>query len=584
MARLINGLTHPEVATKYAQDVVDGKILACKWVYRACQRHLADLVASKREDYPFKYDHKKAQRFCTFFEMLPHVEGQWAARGEKLLMEPWQCFIACSIFGWVTKNDGMRRFRRVYCCVPRKNAKSTFAAAVGDFCLILDGEYGAQVWSGATSKEQASFVFNPAKQMLVKSEAICKKYGIEVNADSIVIRSKNCFFKRLIGNPGDGGSPSCAIVDEYHEHPDARLFDTMSTGMGARQQPLLFVITTAGFDTAGPCYLLQKDMEKILDGIVKNDRTFAIIYTCDLEPYTREDGVEVTADDWTSVSALIKANPNWGISVNIEDTIQEQQEAIAATEKQNTFKTKKLNIWCFAKNGFFNVEKWHRCTDRSLSIEQFAGQPCVKGLDLASQIDLAADVTVFEKELENPVTCEVQTHYYVFSRFYVPESTVAKPTNQHYQKWVHEGDLEATPGDEIDLPRIRSNILADIAEYDVRELCYDKHQATLMKQDIIAASGIEGAEIPQNPPTLNQPMKMLQAMIASGRIHHNGNGVMSWCVSNVVSREDANENDFPRKERPESKIDGVTALLNALFRVKEVLGAANPDGFEYNGF
>jgi phage terminase large subunit-like protein len=583
VARLINGLTHPEAATQYARDVVDGKIIACKWIKLACKRHLDDLIASEQPDYPYTYDHKKAQRFCTFFELLPHVEGKWAARGEKLLMETWQCFFACSIFGWVKKSDGYRRFKRIYACIPRKNAKSTFAAAVGNFCLILDGEFGAQIYSGATSREQAAFVFNPAKQMLARSEAICKKYGVEVNADSITVLKTNSRFTRLIGKPGDGGSPHCALVDEMHEHPDSVLYDTMTSGMGAREQPLAFVITTAGFDTAGPCYLLQKDMEKVLEGTLDGPTKFVLIYTCDLESYTF-NGVDYPADDWTSEIALIKANPNWGVSVNAEDTLEEQREATIATEKQNLFKTKKLNIWCFAKNGYFNVEKWNQCADPTLNIQDFTGRPSVKGLDLASQIDLAADVTLFQKMVEDPATLVSEMHYYLFPKFYVPENTVALPTNQHYQKWVHDGHLISTPGDEIALGQVRNNILKDIAEYDVRELCFDKAQATFMKQEITDETGIEGVEINQNVTTLSHPMKWLQGMINAGRIHHDGNPVMTWCISNVVAREDANENVFPRKERNESKIDGVSALLNALVRVRGALGETDDGYLEYTGF
>jgi len=787
LARLLNGLTHPEAATQYARDVVDGNILANKWLILACKRHLDDLEKSKSPDYPYTFDHKKAQKFCTFFEMMPHVEGKWAARGELLVMEPWQAFFGCSLFGWVKKADGYRRFKRVYCCVPRKNAKSTFAAVVGIYCLILDNEFGAQIYSGATSREQAAFVFNPAKKMLEMSPAICRKYGVVVNADSITVLKTNSKFTRLIGNPGDGGNPSCALVDEYHEHDDSRLYDTMTSGMGAREQPIAFVITTAGFNTSGPCYLLQKDMEKMLEGITDNPTRFALIYTVDSEAFVQSinplpgigliqkdcscgrapntlikklweekcvqvaiqhgkerqarnlvsttqidsqeidscaevatnsgslieiqrernaqsksvpsgtkttpikskqlglgsqqtnpniSGIKLTllenldmgslersmtacvlskmesagsvehhqtasawitataqmlfedcsasnamlqsafleilskvynehsntcnsrkhrltslgldvdrpSMDWTSAEAVRMANPNWGVSVNVEDTLEEIAEAVVATEKQNLVKTKKLNIWCFARNGFFNVDAWNKCADIALCLEDFKGEPCVKGLDLASQIDLAADVTLFQKSIEDPITLVSDTHYYIFSKFYIPEATVAMPINQHYQKWVHDKHLISTPGDEIYLAYIRNNIVADCAEFDVKELTYDKAQATYMKQEITDETGVTGVEIPQNATTLNIPMKTLQAMIRSGRVHHNGNPVMTWCVSNVVSREDANENDFPRKERPENKIDGVSALLNTLVRVKAALGEENTEYYKYDGF
>jgi phage terminase large subunit-like protein len=217
-------------------------------------------------------------------------------------------------------------------------------------------------------------------------------------------------------------------------------------------------------------------------------------------------------------------------------------------------------------------------------MEAFLGQPCVKGLDLASQEDLAADITVFQKEIEDPNTLVTKMHYYLFTKAYVPESTVAKPTNQHYQKWVHDGHLISTPGNEIDFPTIKLNILADISEYDVKCLGFDKHQGTLLRQELVDETGIEGVEIAQNPPTLSVPMKWLSAMISAGRVHHDGNPVMTWCISNVVAREDANENVFPRKEREESKIDCVTALLDALSVIKHALGEETSTFYEYSGF
>lgn len=566
MGRPVARQDHASVATQYARDIVEGKIPACKWVILSCQQHLNDLEASRDPDYPYEFDHEKANRPVRFIELLPHVEGKWAAKGLKIVLEPWQKYVICSIFGWVKKTDGYRRCKLAYCCVPRKNGKSALSAGIGLYCLIMDNEYGAQVYAGATGREQAAFVFNPAKQMASKTERLATHYGVEVNADSITVLSKNSKFTRLIGNPGDGGSPSCAIVDEYHEHSDSRLFDTMTSGMGARDQPLAFVITTAGFNTAGPCYLLQKDMEKILEGTFVDPTRFAVIY-----------GLDET-DDWTSVDSLVKANPNWGISVNAEDAIREQQEAMRAAEKQTLFKTKKLNIWCFARNGYFNVLNWGNCGNAP-PIEEFVGHPAVKGLDLAAQEDLAADVTVFQRWFPDQ-----QIHYFIYTKFYVPEATVADPKNRHYQKWAVDGHLIATPGNEIALGLIKNNILADIAEYDVRELDYDKYQATYMKQEIVEETAIEGVEIAQNASTLDIPMKWLRAMINGGRIHHDGNPVMQWCIANTVSTENSREQDFPEKERPESKIDGVSALLSALARVRAVLGELGGGMYqEYTG-
>jgi phage terminase large subunit-like protein len=571
--------SHAEVATQYARDVVSGKIPNCKWIILACKTHLINLKRQHEHDYPYRFDVTKANKPVQFIELLPHVEGKWAATGKRLLLEPWQKFLVCSLFGWVKKSDGFRQYKRVYCCVPRKSGKSSLAAGISLYCLIMDGEIGAQVYSGANSLKQASFIFNPARQMAEKTPRLKSHYGVEVNADSITVLKTNSKFSRLIGNPGDGSSPSLCVADELHESEDSRLYDAMSSGMGAREQPILFAITTAGFNTAGPCYLLQKDFEKVLEGSVDDPTKFGLIYTIDTEPYTDCNGVDQPGDDWTTIEALQKANPNWGVSVNIEDALAEQQEAIRSSEKQNLFKTKKLNIWCFARTGFFNTQKWMECADPTLNIEDFAGQDCVKGLDLASQEDLTADITIFQKTHPD----DGKLHYYLFGRFYVPAGAAEKPTNQHYQKWVHDGDLIKTDGDEIDYAVVRTNILADIANYNVRELCVDPYQSTLMKQEIVAETGVEIGIVTQNAPTLTIPMKWLRAMISSGRIHHDGNPVMTWCISNVIAREDGGENVFPRKERPENKIDGVSATLCVLARIRAVLGEETDD-YVYSGF
>ena len=575
-------LTHAEVATQYAHDVVNGKVLACKWVKLACKRHLDDLIASQDAAYPYVYDDAKGSRPCKFIQLLPHVEGPLAPG--LIHLEPWQCFLVASLFGWVKRTNGLRRYQRAYICVPRKNAKSTLLAGIMLYTLILDNERGAQVYCGAGSKKQAEAVWLPAKAMALATHALKEKFGVQVNADSIIVPATNSRFTRLIGNPGDGMSPHSVCVDEFHEHGDSRLYDAMTMGTGARTQPLVIVITTAGSNTASPCYFLQKDMEKILEGVVANPTRFAIIYTIDNESY-EFNGQEFPADDWTTEESLIKANPNWGISVNAEQALIEQQEAIISSEKQNTFKTKKLDIWCFAKSGYFNVENWIRCGDVELKKEDFAGLPCVKGLDLGSQEDLAADVTVFQKMVEDPATLVSNMHYYIFSDLYVPRARAEDPTNKHYLKWVTDKHMIVTPGNEIDFSTIKNSILSDEKEYDLREISCDPYQMTLLSQEIRLESGVEVIPVQQSAGNLNIPMKWLRGMINSGRVHHNGNPAMTWCISNVISREDANENDFPRKERPENKIDGVAALLCALYRIRAVLGEEGNDQFyTYTGF
>jgi phage terminase large subunit-like protein len=577
-----SGLTstnHSKSAHQYARDILAEKIPSCRWVKKACERHLSDLRNSHRVDFPYEYNPEKGDRVCRFIENLPHTAGEWAARKEKIRLEPWQKFIVCSLFGWVKKTNGLRRFRKAYICVPRKNAKSTLAAGIGLYCLIADGEHGGQVYAGATGEKQAGFVFDPACEMARKSQRMIDRFGVEVMAKSITVENTNSKFTVLIGKPDDGGSPSLAIIDEYHEHLDATLYDTMVTGMGARRQPLALVITTAGTDTGGPCYTLQREMEQMLLGVYEKPDVFAIIYSIDSEAYTDTNGVFHPADDWKTEEALIKANPNWGVSVYPEGILSEQRDAIQSAEKQNIFKTKHMDVWCNARASWINMERWSVLADPTLKEDDFKGEPCVIGLDLASMIDMAAAVKVFKRVHEDGTE-----HYYIFPRFYLPEERANMSEFQHYQAWVHQGHLIATPGSEIDLLLIKKNILSDIAKFSVKELAFDPHQALMLKQELEAeAASLSAVNVPQNALVLTVPMRMLEGIIQSGRVHHDGNPVMTWMLSNVVVKPDANENIYPRKEKPEKKIDGVTALLNALCRVPGAFATMGKIVFKYTG-
>ena len=218
--------SHAEEAHRYALDVVSGLIPACQWTVKACKRHLEDLA---QVNGPYRFDEARGNHVCRFIERLPHVTGRWAAQKQLITLEPWQCFIVCSLFGWLSKATGKRRFTLAYICIPRKNAKSTLAAAIALYCLIFDGESGAQVFCGAGTEDQAHHVFDPARKMVLGTPKLLQM-GVEVAAKTISVPMTNSVMRCLIGKPGDGGSPSFACVDEYHEHPDSTLLDTMMSG------------------------------------------------------------------------------------------------------------------------------------------------------------------------------------------------------------------------------------------------------------------------------------------------------------------------------------------------------------------
>jgi phage terminase large subunit-like protein len=269
--------TKAELATDYAKEVVSGKAPACHWVKLACQRHLTDLDRSKTAAFRYKFVAAKANRACKFIEALPHTKSDWGRDGQLFKLEKWQLFIICSLFGWVSKDTDKYRFREAYVEVPRKNGKSFLAAAIGLYKFAADGEFGAEVYSGATSEKQAWEVFRPARDIAVRTPDLRKAFGITVNAKSLTILGNGSRFEPIIGKPGDGASPSCAIVDEYHEHQSDELVETMRTGMGARKNPLLFEVTTAGSDRSSPCYSRHLDVKKMLEGHIVNERLFGII-------------------------------------------------------------------------------------------------------------------------------------------------------------------------------------------------------------------------------------------------------------------------------------------------------------------
>ena len=301
-------------ATQYCRDIVSGKILACKWVKLACQRHLDDLVKALSKEFAFKFDAVRGGKVCAFVEKFPHVKGRWARNDSLLELQPWQCWIVCSLFGWVDKGTGLRRFREAFVLVPRKNGKTVLGAGIGNYMFVGDGEPGAEVYTGASTKDQAKEVFTPASKMARRADGFKEWFGITIAKESMYVLDEGSKFEIVIGNPGDGASPHCFIHDEFHEQPTFAQYDTAKTGMMAREQPLDFIISTAGVDIESPCHTLQEDVKRVLEGTFNNERQFGVIYTLD-----NPDRVIVTPAGkvpyWTTVQAAKEANPNFGISV-----------------------------------------------------------------------------------------------------------------------------------------------------------------------------------------------------------------------------------------------------------------------------
>lgn len=530
------------IAEDYARDVVSGKIVACRWVKLSCERQLKDLSDGVGH---FHFDASKASRICVFIEYLRHVKG--ALAGQRILLEPWQVFILTTVFGWVD-DDGRRRFRYVYVEVPRGNGKSALSSGIALYMLAADGEYGAECYTFATTREQARIVFNAAQGMARLSKDVAKATGITVQAKTVTVMRTGSVLepKSSEGSTLDGLNTHLAVIDELHAHKTRDVYDVVSTSMGKRQQPLLWVITTAGFDTSGICYEVRTMVTRILAGQAVDESKFGIIYSID------------EGDDWTTEEALRKANPNWGVSVMPAEVLSQQRTAIELPSAANNFKTKHLDVWCSASAAWMNMYAWNQCRDTTLSLSDFDGQPCSIGLDLGAKNDLTAKVRVFPYEDETG-----RRMYAVFPEFYLPQKTVDTAGNSQYQGWASQGLIHPTEGAMTDLNVIEEDIRDDLGRFDVTTVAYDPWQAIQLATSLSDA-GAPMVEFRNTVQNLSEPMKWLEALVLDGRIRHDGNPVMEWMMSNVVARRDQKDNIFPRKERYENKIDGPVALIYAL--------------------
>jgi len=536
------------IANQYISDVLTGTVLACNFVKSACERQRDDL---EKQGFIYSFDVSRASHVCAFIELLTHIKGEW--RGRRITLEPWQIFILTSVFGWIDY-DGYRRFKTVYTEVPRKNAKSTLSSGVGLYCLLADGEGGAEVFSAATTRDQARLVFNDAAAMVNNNAGLRKRFNAQVMGKAIphtiFTQETGSSFKALSRDQGgnlDGLNVHCGIIDELHAHKTRDVFDVIETATGARRQPLIWLITTAGFNRAGICYEQRTYSRKILDGSHEDQEYFSIIYTTD------------ESDDWADPIAWEKANPNWGISVNPQDIERKARKALELPSATNNFLTKHLNIWVNADSAWMDMRKWDAQADHSLTLEQFEGEPVWLGLDLASKIDIAALVLLFMRRIDG------KTHFYLFGKYWLPEETIENSDNSQYSGWARQGLLKETPGAIIDLDSIEEEIKAECSIYQVEECCYDPFQATQLATHLMN-DGLEMVEVRATVQNFSEPMKELEALILDGRLHHNGDPILTWMISNVVCHIDAKENIYPRKENEQNKIDGVVAAIMALNR------------------
>lgn len=513
-------------------------IPACIYVKMSCNRFLRDL---KRKD--LLMNEAEVDKWCKFLEMLPHVKGEWANKKENLKLSDWQIFCTVNIYGFYFKGNGRRRFREVYIEVPRKNGKTFYLSGLGVGGLTIENEFGAEIYCGATTEKQAWEVFRPAKRILERTPDLRSAFGISVNAKTLNKTSNDSRFEPVIGVPHDGASPSLGIVDEYHEHKTSEVPGTFRTGMAARKNPLLIIITTAGSNMGSPCYDSRLDLIKILKGTDVDDHLFGIIYTIDDD------------DDWSTIKAQKKANPNYGISVDPDYLKGQLLQAKRSPLKQAEYRTKHINQWIGAKSAWMNMLSYERCTD-DISMEDRLGDKCYLALDLASKIDVASLVTLFPPTTKNK-------KWSAFVNHYLPEETIE--ANDMYKAWHAEGWLTSTEGSVIDYEYISDDMARIKSSYQIAEVPYDPFQATQFAL-IMQKEGYPMIEYGATVKNFSEPMKELEKLITDCAIEFQKDPVLKWMMGNVTAKLDRKDNIFPNKERPENKIDGVVALIMAIAR------------------
>ena len=495
----------------------------------------------------FWFDERGAELAVRFFErLLVHVKGEWA--GERFALLPWQRDeVIRPLFGW-KRADGTRRYRRAYIEIPRKNGKSTLSAGIALLLLFADGEPGAEVYSAAADRDQARIVFDVAKGMVTSSPHLGKR--AQVFKNSIFVPESMSAYRVLSADaPTKHGLNAHGIVfDELHAQPNRELWDVLTTSMGARRQPLLVSITTAGFDRNSICWEQHEYARRVLAGLVRDESFFAYIAAADDE------------DDWLDRATWIKANPSLGATVKLDYLETEAARAREVPAYQNTFRRLHLNQWTQQETRWLDMRAWDAC-EGAVDEGELAGQLAYGGLDLASTSDIAAFVLVFPRR---------DGSFALLPRFYIPRENMlerARRDRVPYDAWARDGLVVATPGDVIDFEFILHDIGEMRKKYQIAEIAFDRWGATSIAQRLMEMGGENWlVEFGQGYASMAGPTKELLRLVMERKIAHGGNPVLRWMADNVVVREDPAGNVKPDKGKSREKIDGVVAAIMGLAR------------------
>lgn len=569
---------------EYIDKVINKELPVCKSAFLSVKRHLDDIEKSKNNDYPFYFDENEAKRPITFIQSLVHTKGEWA--NHNIILESWEQFIIASIFGWRRKENNLRRFKKAYIQVSRKNGKTTFASGIGNYCFFCDSpqEAGVEIYYIATKKDQAKIAWSESERQIRKAKALNKE-AITYKQTSTITKKKDTASKsKPLGQDSsteDGLNPHLVIVDEYHAHPDNELLNVLESGMGARRQPLTFIITTAGFDKSSVCFSEYEYAKQILGGTLNNDEYFTIIYEPDnvndiwvfmseyKELLNKEDaGKEIITQKEKIIDNIIfQANPNINVSVKDSYIKSRLLEGLDKPIQRTDILTKNLNVWTQASEVWISSDRWLKSySHQNININELKGRKACIGLDLATTRDIAAYVLCFDSIDNGP--------YILLPRFFMPKENIRQRSKEDrvpYELWASQGLITLTSGDIIDFDIIESSILNDAEQFEIIEIAYDPWKAI----EIVTHLESEGFKMEQVRQSfavggLSEGTSLFEKTIDERKLLHGNNAVLNWMISCCEVKTDGRDNYLPVKpdrRRSYKRIDGVVASIMALHRV-----------------
>lgn len=548
-------MARPDPVGSYARRVVAGKVVAGGAVRKACARHLADVKAQKQTG--LKWCPERATRALDFFREMLLIED-----GTAFEPLPWQAFVLGSLFGWYT-GDGTRRFRTAYIETGKGSGKTPLAAGVGLYGLVADGEPAPEIYSAATTRDQAKIVWTDAQRMVQASAEL--KGLVQVQVGSLTIPSKNATFRSVSSEHRglDGLRPHIGLIDELHEHRDAIVVDKLRAGTKARRNALLFEITNSGYDRHSVCWAHHEYSLKVLEGVIQNDSWFA--YVCQLDQ----------GDDWRDPRVWAKANPSLP-KLPGEKYLREQvEEAKGMPTKENIVRRLSFCEWTEQSDRAIPMEWWDQ-GQAPIDLAKLRGRVCYGGLDLARVNDLSAFALVFPPEDGEKWQALVW--------FWVPADDITKRSHHDrvpYDVWERQGHIIATEGNCTDFGFIQAKVVELAGEFQIQEIGFDRTFAGEIVQGL-EAEGLTMVQFGQGFLSMAAPTAELLRLVKAGDLQHGGNPVLRWNASNLAVATDAAGNMKPDKEHSAEKIDGISALCFALGMAGR-RGPTSPSVYEERG-